>query len=137
MDAMQKIGWDAYQSDHEDANGQYKINFVYSDALTTADRYTFFKMMSSQYAQKYGAIATHMAKPFTDRTGNGGHIHYHLADAATDENLFLDEEDPRGLGLSETAYHFIGGIFAHAPALCSVMSPYFWAYWLGPLPVGP
>ena len=79
--------------------------------------------MSSQYAQKYGAIATHMAKPFTNRTGSAGHIHYHLADAATDENLFLDEEDPRGLGLSETAYHFIGGIFAHAPALCTVMSP--------------
>jgi glutamine synthetase len=64
-----------------------------------------------------------MAKPFTNRTGSGGHIHYHLADAATGENLFLDEEDPRGLGLSETAYHFIGGVFDHARALCSVMSP--------------
>ncbi len=123
MDAMRMVGWDAYQSDHEDANGQYEINFVYSDALTTADRYTFFKMMTSQYALKHGAIATHMAKPFTDRTGSGGHIHYHLADSNTGENLFLDEEDPRGLGLSEMAYHFIGGVFAHAPALCSVMSP--------------
>ncbi len=123
MDAMTRLGWDTYQSDHEDANGQFEINFVYSDALTTADRYTFFKMMTSQYAQKYGAIATHMAKPFTDRTGSGGHIHYHIADAATGENLFLDEEDPRGLGLSEMAYNFIGGVFAHAPALCCVMSP--------------
>ena len=123
MTAMQKIGWDAYQSDHEDANGQYEINFHYSDALTTADRYTFFKMMTSQYAQRHGAIATHMAKPFTDRTGSGGHIHYHLADSETGENLFLDEDDRRGLGLSEMAYHFIGGIFAHAPALCCVMSP--------------
>jgi glutamine synthetase len=123
MTAMREIGWDAYQSDHEDANGQYEINFHYSDALTTADRYTFFKMMTSQYAQRHGAIATHMAKPFTDRTGSGGHIHYHLADSETGENLFLDEDDRRGLGLSEMAYHFIGGIFAHAPALCSVMSP--------------
>ena len=123
MDAMTRLGWDTYQSDHEDANGQFEINFVYSDALTTADRYTFFKMMTSQYAQKYGAIATHMAKPFTNRTGSGGHIHYHIADAATGENLFLDEEDPRGLGLSEMAYNFIGGVFAHAPALCCVMSP--------------
>ncbi len=123
MDGMTRVGWDAYQSDHEDANGQYEINFVYSDALTTADRYTFFKMMSSQFAQKRGAIATHMAKPFTDRTGSGGHAHYHLADASTGENVFLDEDDPRGLGLSEAAYHFIGGIFAHAPALCAVMSP--------------
>ena len=123
MTAMRKIGWDAYQSDHEDANGQYEINFHYSDALTTADRYTFFKMMTSQYAQRHGAIATHMAKPFTDRTGSGGHIHYHLADSESGENLFLDEDDRRGLGLSEMAYHFIGGIFAHAPALCCVMSP--------------
>ena len=123
MDGMQHVGWDAYQSDHEDANGQYEINFVYDDALITADRYTFFKMMTSQYAQKYGAIATHMAKPFTNRTGSGGHIHFHLADATSGENLFLDEEDPRGLGLSEMAYHFIGGVFDHARALCGVMSP--------------
>mgnify|MGYP001207316558 FL=1 len=123
MDGMRRVGWDVYQSDHEDANGQYEINFHYDDALVTADRYTFFKMMTSQYAQKYGAIATHMAKPFTDRTGSGGHIHYHIADAATGENLFLDKEDPRGLGLSEMAYNFIGGVFAHSPALCGVMSP--------------
>jgi glutamine synthetase len=123
MAGLSRIGWDVYQSDHEDANGQYEINFVYTDALTTADRYTFFKMMSSQYALKYGAIATHMAKPFTDRTGSGGHIHFHLADAATGKNLFLDEEDPQGLGLSQLAYHFIGGIFAHAMAMCGVTSP--------------
>jgi len=123
MDGMKVVGWDPYQSDHEDANGQYEVNFVYSDALTTADRYTFFKMMASQYAQRYGAIATHMAKPFSDRTGNGGHVHYHLADVETGENLFLDEMDHQQLGLSEMAYHFIGGIMSHAPALCAVTSP--------------
>jgi glutamine synthetase len=123
MSAMDRLGWGVYQADHEDANGQYEINFVYDDALVTADRYTFFKMMSSQYAQKYGAIATHMAKPFTDRTGNGGHIHFHLADATTGKNMFVDESDKRGLGSSELAYHFIGGILAHAPALTAVMSP--------------
>jgi len=123
MDAMGRLGWDPYQCDHEDANGQFEINFAYSDALTTADRYTFFKMMTRQYARKYGAIATHMANPFEDRVSSGGHIHYHLASAATGENLFVDEEDPRGLGLSDLAYHFIGGVLAHAPALCTVMSP--------------
>ncbi len=123
MDGMARVGWDVYQSDHEDANGQYEVNFVYSDALTTADRYTFFKMMTSQYAQRYGAIATHMAKPFADRTGSGGHIHFHVADSETDENVFLDENDSQGLGLSEFAYHFIGGIFDHASALCAITSP--------------
>ena len=123
MDGMAAVGWDVYQSDHEDANGQFEVNFVYADALTTADRYTFFKMMTSQYAQRHGAIATHMAKPFADRTGSAGHIHFHLEDVETGENVFLDESDPQGLGLSKTAYNFIGGIFAHAPALCAVNSP--------------
>ena len=123
MDGLNRLGWDVYQSDHEDANGQYEINFLYTVALTTADHYTFFKMMTSQLAQKYGAIATHMPKPFTDRTGSGAHIHFHLADAQTGENLFLDENDPQGLGLSELAHSFIGGILHHAPALCAVTSP--------------
>jgi glutamine synthetase len=117
------LGWGVYQTDHEDGNGQYEVNFKYSDALTTADRYTFFKMMTSQVALKYGAVATHMPKPFTNRTGSGAHIHYHVADASTGKNLFTDDSDPRGLGLSKMAYHFLGGIIHHAPALCAVTSP--------------
>jgi glutamine synthetase len=117
------LGWGVYQTDHEDANGQFEVNFKYADALTTADRYTFFKMMTSQVAARHGAIATHMAKPFTNRTGSGAHLHYHVADAASGENLFTDLADPRGLGLSPLAYHFLGGIIRHAPALCAVTSP--------------
>ena len=120
---LNKLGWGVYQTDHEDANGQYEVNFDYADALTTADRHIFFKMMSSQLAQKYGAIATFMPKPFSDRTGSGAHLHYHLADAKTKKNRFLDPKDRRGLGLSKFAYHFLGGILHHAPALCCVTSP--------------
>ncbi|TAG09662.1 MAG: type III glutamate--ammonia ligase [Verrucomicrobia bacterium] len=117
------LGWGVYQADHEDGNGQYEINFNYADALTTSDRLTFFKMMTNQVAQKYGAIATHMAKPFSDRTGSGAHIHYHLADATTGENVFTDEADPAGFGLSKIAYHFLAGVLKHAPALCAIGSP--------------
>lgn len=121
---LEQLGWGVYQSDHEDANGQYEINFDYADGLTTADRYTFFKMMTSQVARKHGCIATHMAKPFTEQTGSGAHIHFHLADAGTGKNLFVAEgDDPRGLGQSQLAYHFIGGILKHARALCAVTSP--------------
>jgi glutamine synthetase len=118
-----RLGWGVYQADHEDANGQYEVNFKYSDALTTADRYTFFKMMTSQLAPRYGAIATHMPKPFGNRTGSGAHIHYHLADVRTGENAFTDLNDPKKLGLSTMAYHFLGGILRHAPALCALSSP--------------
>jgi glutamine synthetase len=121
--ALDRLGWGVYQSDHEDANYQYEVNFHYADALTTADRYTFFRMMAGQLAQRFGAVATFMAKPFSTRTGSGAHMHYHLADAARGDNLFLDESDSRRLGLSALAYHFIGGVLDHAKALCFVTSP--------------
>jgi glutamine synthetase len=122
-EALRKLGWGVYQSDHEDANGQYEINYRYADALTTADRFIFFKMLAAETARRHGAIATFMAKPFADRTGSGAHMHYHLADAETGRNLFAAEADARGLGLSEVAYHFVGGVLAHARALCAVTSP--------------
>ncbi|MCI0459018.1 MAG: type III glutamate--ammonia ligase, partial [Gemmataceae bacterium] len=122
-DALRKLGWGVYQSDHEDANAQFEINYKYADALVTADRFVFFKMMAGEIAREHGAIATFMAKPFADRTGSGAHMHYHLADAESGENLFRTENDPRGLGLSELAYHFLGGVLAHARALCAITSP--------------
>ena len=80
-------------------------------------------MATSQIAKQYGAIATHMPKPFSDRTGSGLHIHYHLANAETGESVFENSADSRGLGCSEQAYHFVGGILRHARALCAVTSP--------------
>jgi glutamine synthetase len=80
-------------------------------------------MATGQLAKKHGAIATHMAKPFADRTGSGLHVHYHLAAAETGKNLFVAESDRRGLGCSPLAYQFLGGILQHARALCAVTSP--------------
>jgi glutamine synthetase len=121
--SLNDLGWGVYQTDHEDANGQYEVNFQYADALTTADRITFFKMATGQIAKEYGAIATHMAKPFADQTGSGLHVHFHLAARDGGRNVFLDESDSQGLGLSKTAYHFLGGIISHARALVAVTSP--------------
>ena len=121
--SLNQLGWGVYQCDHEDGNGQYEVNFDYQDALTTADRVTFFKMATSQLAKKYGAIATHMPKPFSDRTGSGLHVHFHLADEESGQCVFEDTDDTRGLGCSETGYHFVGGILKHARALCAVTSP--------------
>jgi glutamine synthetase len=122
-DALRRLEWGVYQADHEDANAQYEVNFKYADALTTADRFIFFKMLASETARQYGAIATFMPKPFSDRTGSGAHMHYHLADADSGKNLFEAGNDRRGMGLSELAYYFLGGVLAHARALCAVTSP--------------
>src|SRR5699024_10349694 len=109
-----ELGWDNYAVDHEDGNGQFEINVTFADALETADRAIFFRYMVDSLAEEYGMIATFMPKPITDNTGNGFHYTMSLWDTDTDENLLLDENDPRGLDLSELGYQFSAGILDHA-----------------------
>lgn len=120
-DAMQELGWEPYQNDHEDANGQFEMNWKYADALVTADRHAFFKYMVKSIAQKYGYRATFMPKPFADLTGNGCHTHLSVWDVANTTNFF---DAPEGeLGLSTLAYHFIGGVLHSAAAICAFSNP--------------
>jgi glutamine synthetase len=121
-DALRSVGIDVYQIDHEDANGQFEVNFTYGDALASADRLVFVKMAASEIAKSMGMIATFMPKPFSNRTGTGAHFHISLGNAKT-KNLFHDDRDGNGLGLSKTGYHFMGGILAHARALAAVVAP--------------
>ncbi|MGE3774978.1 MAG: type III glutamate--ammonia ligase [Gammaproteobacteria bacterium] len=122
VSALQSVGFDVYQIDHEDANGQFEINYTYSDALTAADRFVFFRMAAGEIAKELGLVCTFMPKPFRHRTGSGMHMHLSLADAAVG-NLFHDDKDRRKLGLSKLAYHFLGGLLAHAPALTALLAP--------------
>jgi glutamine synthetase len=121
VDSLQNVGFDVYQIDHEDANGQFEINYTYTDCLTSADRYIFFKMAASEIAKEMGAIASFMPKPFAHRTGTGMHMHMSISDG--NANLFADGGDPRQLGLSKLGYHFLGGLLAHAPALTAICAP--------------
>ena len=118
-DAMLTLGWNPYQNDHEDANGQFEMNWDFADALTTADRHAFFKLMARAIAEKHGMRATFMPKPFAELTGSGCHAHVSLWEG--ERNLF---EDPAGeLGVSGLGYHFLGGLIAHADALCALTNP--------------
>ena len=100
---VNELGWGNYANDHEDANGQFESNFDYADALTTADRAIFFRYMVHAMAQERGHLATFMPKPFSHLTGNGAHLHVSLWDPSGETNLFEDDDDPRGLGLSSSA----------------------------------
>ncbi|MBV8119033.1 MAG: type III glutamate--ammonia ligase [Alphaproteobacteria bacterium] len=120
-DAMLGLGWGPYQSDHEDANGQFEMNWTYDDALVTADRHVFFKFMVKELARQHGLRATFMPKPFLHLTGNGCHAHVSLWDLEANTNLFHDPEGE--LGLSTLAYHFLGGILTHATALTALFTP--------------
>jgi glutamine synthetase len=121
--AVTELGWDNYATDHEDANGQFEQNFAFADALTTCDRAVFFRYMVESLAQERGLIATFMPKPFANLTGNGCHFHVSLWQDG--ENAFERDpaDDPRGLGLSELAYHFLGGLKTHAKAYIALTAP--------------
>jgi glutamine synthetase type III len=118
-DSMLELGWQPYQNDHEDANGQFEMNWLYDDCLVTADRMAFFKYMVKAIAEKHGLRATFMPKPFANLTGSGCHVHVSLWKDG--KNLFEDGND--GLGLSRTAYSFIGGVMNAAQELCSITNP--------------
>jgi glutamine synthetase len=118
-DAMLALGWNPYQNDHEDANGQFEMNWQYAPALITADRHAFFKYMVKSIAEKHGLRATFMPKPFIDLTGSGCHAHVSLW--REDENVFADADGE--LGLSALAYQFLGGVLGRAEALCALTNP--------------
>lgn len=118
---MRATGIDVYQIDHEDANGQFELNYTYTDCLTSCDHFVFFKMAASELANEHGLVCSFMPKPFANRPGNGMHMHLSLGDGQ--RNLFCDKADPKGLELSPMAYHFLAGLLAHAPALTALCAP--------------
>ena len=120
-DSMIKLGWKPYQNDHEDANGQFEMNWDYTDCLTTADRHVFFKFMVKSIAEKHGLRATFMPKPFTQLTGNGCHAHVSVWDKKKKKNLFQDSSDQ--LGLSKMGYQFIGGIMKSVDSFAAWLNP--------------
>ena len=120
-DSMIKLGWGPYQNDHEDANGQFEMNWDYNDCLLTADRHVFFKFMTKSIAELHGLRATFMPKPFSNLTGNGCHAHVSIWDKAGKKNLFHDGKGE--LGLSKMAYNFLGGVLHSADALTAVFNP--------------
>lgn len=120
-ESLLAAGLDVYQIDHEDANGQFEINYTYADCLKSADDFIMFKMAASEIANAHGMICSLMPKPFSNRPGNGMHMHMSIGNDK--KSLFQDDSDKTGHGLSKLAYHFLGGLLAHAPAICALAAP--------------
>ena len=120
-DYMLKLGWGPYQNDHEDANGQFEMNFEFDDVLKTADKHSFFKFMTKSIAEKHGMRATFMPKPVEGLTGNGCHAHISVWDKSGKVNAFADNKNE--LGLSDKGYNFLGGIMKHATAMAAITNP--------------
>ena len=120
-DYMLELGWGPYQNDHEDANGQFEMNWEFDDTLATADKHSFFKFMTKSVAEKHGFRATFMPKPVEGLTGNGCHAHISVWDLTGQNNIFAD--DSEDLGLSKKGLNFLGGIVAHASSMTAITNP--------------
>ena len=120
-DYMLELGWGPYQNDHEDANGQFEMNWEFDEPMRTADKQSFFKFMTKSVAEKHGFRATFMPKPISGLTGNGCHVHVSVWDKTGKTNMFADNN--MELGLSKDGRHFLGGIMRHASAMAAITNP--------------
>ena len=118
--ALEKMGFDVEAAHHEVAPGQHEVDFKYSDALEAADNIQTFKLIVKTIAKKYGLHATFMPKPLSGINGSGMHLNMSLF-TQNGDNAFFDPEDERQL--SQTAYHFLGGLMKHARAYTAVCNP--------------
>ena len=107
-----------------DVGGHFELDILHSKGVKCADDVVMFRDAAKLIALKYGYTATFLAKVGDEYTGSGMHIHSSLSDKKTQQNLFAPsgEKDERGMGLSQKAYYFIGGLLEHARALCAVLA---------------
>lgn len=123
VDYMNALGWEVNSLVHEGGNGQYEFDFTFESALKTADRLTFLRLMAGEVAREHNAFTSFMPKPFSDNFGSGAHHNMSLYEVGTDNNVFVDKNDPRGNGLSKIAYSFIAGLLKHADSLTAISAP--------------
>jgi len=137
MDILQEIvktlnacDFGVYQTDHEDANGQFEINWHYRSCLHTGDQHVFFKWVVKTLAEKHGYRATFMPRPFQNLTGNGCHCHCSLWSGG--KNVFVGDgadklsgakPEMTSLGLSSLGWNFLGGVLAKAESFVAITNP--------------
>ena len=122
---LNACGMDVFQIDHEDAHGQFELNFHHADALTSADNLMLFKMAAQVLAEQQGMVFSMMPKPFANQPGSGMHFHVSLWDTDSKEPrcVFVDHTQAHNPGLTPLAQHFIAGVLAHSAALCAIAAP--------------
>jgi glutamine synthetase len=115
--ALEAAGLTVLQLDHEDAHGQYEVNFAFDEAGASADALMFFKQAAHALAEVHGSVFSMMPKPFAGQPGSGMHFHVSLWDGTT--NLFADPAQE----LSLLGRQFVAGVLAHSAGLCALAAP--------------
>lgn len=132
-EVLSKCGLDVLQIDHEDAHGQYELNFGFDEALASADHLMLFKLAAHALAENHGMVFSMMPKPFADQPGSGMHLHVSLWSGWNPKRpdnaqcVFVphraDGSADRDATLSPIGRHFVAGVLAHSPALTALVAP--------------
>jgi glutamine synthetase len=100
-------------------HGQQEISIRHAPALRAADNHVLYRETVRGTAFRRGMWASLAPKPIADQAGNGAHLHISLTDLGSGgQPAFYDPGDR--YQLSQTGYHFIGGLLAHLPALTAL-----------------
>jgi glutamine synthetase len=121
-EALARSGLDVLQLDHEDAHGQYEVNFAFDDALASADHLMLFKLAAQSLAEERGMVFSMMPKPFANQPGSGLHFHVSLWDG-NGRCVFAPADTGTPALLSALGRQFLAGVLAHSPALCALAAP--------------
>ncbi|MEK8033941.1 type III glutamate--ammonia ligase [Ideonella sp. DXS29W] len=121
-ETLTACGLDVLQLDHEDAHGQYEVNFAFDDAMSSADHIMLFKLAAHALAEERGMVFSMMPKPFANQPGSGLHFHVSLWDEAG-RCVFSPDERDGSAWLSPLGRQFMAGVLAHSPALCALAAP--------------
>ncbi len=121
VSALKSMGIRPTKAHIEGGHAQLEVDVAYEEALKSADEIVYFKDAVRTTARRHGLLASFMPKIGHDWWGSGMHLHMSLWDKET--NLFATGKDQRGLGLSQTCYHFIGGVLKHLGALSAICAP--------------
>ncbi len=119
--ALTACGLNVLQLDHEDAHGQYEVNFAHDEALASADHLMLFKLAAQALADARGMVFSMMPKPFADQPGSGLHFHVSLWQQGDAGHCLFGPDG--SAALTDTARRFIAGVLAHAPAMCAIAAP--------------
>ena len=120
--ALQAQGMQVENYYPELGHGQQEMSVRHAGALNAADNHVLYRETVRGIAFRRGMWASLAPKPIADQAGNGCHLHLSLREMGPDgepgEPVFYDAADR--YRLSETGYHFIGGLLAHLPALVAL-----------------
>lgn len=119
---LRPMGVTIEASNPEYSGGQFEVNILHGPALLSADRAILLRAAVRALARRAGLEATFMAKPWTDQSGSGMHVHQSLWRG--DESVFFGG----GHELSATGRHYVAGLMRRMAEQTAFGSPSANAY---------